>query len=360
MNQSTPPSGTIEYALEQAVARLDADKDRLDAFMVHIKWIVSVVSSIVLIVVGFVSFLGVSNLNEITNQLSQNAKSYVRIAIDQENGNMSAIESLSERLQSAQVDYESHRAAIDSLALLAELEAVDRQDPHYAFSRLRELDTQEMTPENRGAALKLLANIIDAGVQGIADPNLLFNTAVLAENLGFYLEAAKVAVLAEFWRPSPSHRAVSAQTAETLGQRFELVEGSLRAKNTPPNEVRTLAWSDLLNMVADAPRVEGEHIYSRAWNVAHRNQSVGYFDEVIDAILESEKMHPNRLTSYAYATLAQIYIYQASEDWNAKSQAAMLKAIELLEEESPMATWYNSTLKTLSELSVGVEDRAAQ
>ena len=34
------------YALEQAIARLDADKDRLDAFMTHTKWLVSAVSSI--------------------------------------------------------------------------------------------------------------------------------------------------------------------------------------------------------------------------------------------------------------------------------------------------------------------------
>lgn len=80
------------YVIEQAIARLDSERERIDAFMLHVKWIVSVTSSIVIVIVGFVSILGISNLNEISAQLAENARSQVRIAIDSDESNMRSIE----------------------------------------------------------------------------------------------------------------------------------------------------------------------------------------------------------------------------------------------------------------------------
>ena len=97
--------------------------------MVHVKWIVSVVSGIVLIAVGFVSFLGVSNLNEITKQLSENAKSSVRNEIDRQERNIGALQI---ELSSVLAAYDKNKAAIESLGLLRELAVGGRPDPHYA------------------------------------------------------------------------------------------------------------------------------------------------------------------------------------------------------------------------------------
>lgn len=335
------------FAIQQAIGRLDADKQRFDAFMVHIKWIVSAVSSIVLIGVGFVSFLGISNLNDIGQQLAENAKAQVRNEIEGNEQNIASISTLTKELQKAEKQYHTYKEYIDSLDVLRELESVDRQDPYFAFERLERLESEDSTPANRGTALKLLANIIEAGERGIADPNMLFNSSVAAERLNFQLEAVKLAVLAEHWQPSLPHTAVRAQTTEVLGQTFKVEGNKLQPAELLPKEVRKKAWKDLVDMVSQAPRVGGEHIYSRASNVAVRNRAEGYYQELIDTIVESEESSSGNLTSYAYAKLAQMYVWQGSEGWKASYVNATKKALHALSSESPGATWYDQTIDAL-------------
>ena len=340
-------NNTDRYAIEQAIARLDADKNRVDAFMVHVKWIVSVVSGIVIAVVGLVSFLGITNISDVSKQLAENAESQVRIAIDKDKENLEAIKDLNKDLEEARAEYKKNKESIDALAILKELEGVDRQDPHFAYKRLERLETEEPTPADRGTALKLIAIIVKAGEEGLAEPTLLFNAAESANKLNFEQEAVKLAVLAEHWRPSLAHRALRAQTTEVFGRTFKLVEGSLQQMDTAPDKVRGSAWKDLLDMVIEAPRVEGELIYARASNVAARNRGAGYYEQLVDAILKSEKLYPEKLTSYAYITLADIYARQGAVDWKDKYRAAMEKSVNLHKEESPAATWYGATQERL-------------
>ena len=312
--------------------------------MVHIKWIVSVVSGVVLIGVGFVSFLGVSNLNDIGEQLAQNAKAQVRNAIETENGNVTSIDNLTKVLQGAKNQYEQNKGYIKSLNVLNNLKDINRDDPYFAYEKLEQMEYEESTPASRKTALELFANVIESGERGIADPNTLFNASVSAERMGFHLEAVKLAVLADHWQPTLSHKAVRAQATGLLGHSFELVGGRLQQVELSPKDVRRLSWQDMLDMVELAPRVECEHIYSRASNIARRNRGDGYFRQLIDTILKSETMHPGELTSYAYSTLAEIYAWQGEEGWREKYIDATTKSLQLLAKESPDSTWYDHSV----------------
>ena len=204
---------------------------------------------------------------------------------------------------------------------------------------------EKYTPAERKTALELLANIIEAGERGIAEPELLFRTSILARNMDFELESVKTAVLAEHWRSIPAHRARRATAEQVLGQSFRLVNGSLQKVELPPSEIRRLAWQDLLTMVTEAPRGEGEEIYLRAEIVARIKGGNEYYEELIGAIVESEKLHPEKLTSYAYATLAKVYGVLGSTNWRSDYLAATVKSLKRLKQESPAASWYKSCVR---------------
>ena len=349
MSEETTDLDLQQYAIEQGIARLNDESARVDAFMTHVKWIVSVVSSIVVVVVGFVTFLGISNLNEIGKQVAEDAKSRVRLAIQKDEQNILEIKRLSASLKSAHDDYVKYREAIDSLSLLPELSSIDRADPYFAYQRLRRLEAEEYTPANRGTALKLLDLVIQAGERGVADPNILFNSAVVAAKLSLDLESAKLAVLAAHWRPSRSHRAREAQATEILGKTYRLEGERLELVDSPPAVVRKAAWNDLLEMVRLAPRVEGEHIYSTASNVAVNNRSAGYQAQLAEAILDSERRMPEQLSSYAYVTLARMYARQGEPGWKEKYWMATRKALAKLKQESPIVSWYSHSAEDLVE-----------
>ena len=355
MGESDQQMSPERYAIEQAISRIDAEKESLDSFMVHVKWIVSVVSSIVIVVVGFVSFLGISNLSEVSKQIADDARSRVRQAIQFDEENIADLAKLNAELKRAQSEYKENREAIDALKELKELASVDRQDPFFALESLQRFEEENATAANRGTALKLLANIIKAGEQAIADPNTLFNSSVIAARLEFHSESVKLAVLAEHWRPSIAHRALKAQATEVLGQSFRLDGDSLVQLDADPNEVRTTAWKTLLAMVKEAPRDESEQIYSRASNVAVRNSSAGYYRQLIDAIVTSEAERPDQLTSYAYATLANLYSWDGAPDWKQKHWSAVEKALIKVKGESPAVSWYPHTAEDLLKNAVRLD-----
>ncbi|MCY4003307.1 MAG: hypothetical protein OXF33_06350 [Rhodospirillales bacterium] len=329
------------YAIEQAIARLENDKDRVDAFMVHVKWILGSVGSFVLILVAGASFLGITSVKDIQDELAMDVASLVDSAIKQNEDQLESVDRLNSNLQNAQTVYEDNKRAIEALAILGEMEDLGRRDPQFAYIKLEELEDEEITQVSRGTALKLLESIIDAGQLGIADPNLLYNATITANTLSMQLEAAKLAALAAHWRPTASHRAVKSRTSEVLGREFYLEGGELKETSASPDEVRRSAWNTLLALVREGPRQEGEHIYANAWNVAVRNRSSGYYQEMINTIRESESAHPAQLSSYAYVMLARLLAHQGDTNWEGQYRQAVQEAVRRLKQEPPTASWYD-------------------
>ena len=63
--------------------------------------------------------------------------------------------------------------------------------------------------------------------------------------------------------------------------------------------------------------------------------------------LESEKRHPNQLSSYAYATLASLYSWDGGHNWNSNYWSAVKKAIGKIKNESSATSWFQHTADTL-------------
>jgi|GEM_PF-4793793 len=337
------------FAIEQAIARVDAESSRIDAYMIHVKWIVSVVSSIVIVVIGSVSFLGLSSLSDISAQVASDAQSQVRQAIQGHSENIQHIENLTAQLSTAVADYEKSKEAIQSLSVvnaLAELDLV-KVDPSYSYKRLSTLEKEETTPQNRGAAFKLVASLIESGLEGTIDSNTLFNASVSASRLDFNFEAVKLAVLAEHWFPSVVHRALKAQHLAQFGRDFTVQDGALVIVEDEIEAVRARAWQDLLGMVGEVYRAGSEQVYSRASNVAVRFRSYGYQRELAQAIERSSQTNHDKLTSYAYATLAKMYAWQGDSGWEPKYWRAVESALVKLKEEPPTATWFDDSVSDL-------------
>lgn len=321
--------------------------------MVHVKWIVSVVSSIVIVVVGLISFLGIKSINDISTQVSKDVKVSIKHELSRDQNNIESINQLFKSLRNAQADYKTNRKAIDALSVLKMLPTDSKNDPHFAYSRLTKLEDAKSTVENRGAAKVLLDDIIRSGESGIAEPNTLFNASVVAARLEFQLEAVKLATLAEHWHPSISHKAMKAERDHKLGKQFQLIEKQLQPVSGKLHEIRRSAWISLLDLVRSSPRLRSEQVYSRAGNVA---RSFGYYKQLIEAIVFSEQKTPAQLTSYAYATLATAYIQQGNADWKVNYWAAVRKAIRKLKGESRGASWYAHTVQDITKTAMRVDE----
>lgn len=339
------------YAIEQAISRLENDKDRVDAFMTNMKWLVSTVGSLALVVIAVASFVGISSVSDIREELSRNVKTLVAEAIDENELLSQDIKDFHNTLREAKTHYEENRAAIESLSLVAEMKDVEARDPQFAYDRLKRLEHVEATVAERGTAIKLLEAIIEAGQRGIADPNLLFNASTMADRFNLHFEALKLAVLAEYWRPSLSHQAKRAQNVELLDRDFQYREGKLHEIVAQPGQVRKEAWKSLMELIGQGTREESEQMYSRTWNVAVRNRSGGYFQTFIDKIKEVEKLSPVQMTSYAYVMLARLIAHQGSVGWKAEYEEAVHKAVRTLRLESPFSTWYKHSQSELGSLA---------
>lgn len=337
------------YAIEQAIARLESDKDRIDAFMTHIRWIVGSAGGLLLVLVAGASFVGISNIGDIEEDLSKRVKSIVGQELIDKEGMVGDIGSLYKTAQAAKGLYDENKKAIESLSILSELEDVNKRDPESAYESLKKLEKEPRTEANRGAALRLLENIIGAGQRGISDSNVLFNSATMASRLGLDWEALKLAVLAEYWHPTVSHKAIRARLAELFGQDFEYRQGSLHKRDLAPKQVRDAAWNTLLDLVAMAPRQEGELTYSHAWNVAYRNRSAGHYGTLIAEIRKSDEVNSGKLISYAYAILAKVIAFRGDAGWEKEYEVAVAEAVTHLEKESPVSTWYEKTINELRE-----------
>ena len=116
---------------------------------------------------------------------------------------------------------------------------------------------------------------------------------------------------------------------------------------SPAEAVRAEAWTELKEIIASAPRQEGEQAYSRASNMAVRNRSSGYYTELIAVIEQSLLDTPDAVTSYAVATLAQLYTWEAKPDWRRKYDLAVAMSLDKMSTESPVSSWYKHTAREL-------------
>ncbi|MEM0976170.1 MAG: hypothetical protein AAGJ34_01415 [Pseudomonadota bacterium] len=292
-----------------------------------------------------------ASIADLKSEVLSLADSRVQAAITRNSENVREIDQISNELKAAQETYLEYRVALESLSGLKTLQALGVQDPYGNYLKLVEIEQMgdNVNDGDRAVAFQLINSILEAATVGIAEPNLVFNTAVSAGRLEFNSEAVKLATLTNYWHPSLSNRAISAEFATLYGVEFEYDGKELQEVDKPADVVRSEAWAELLKLLEVPPRQEAEQAYSRASNVAARNRSNGYFPELIATIETSMQDPSTPITSYGLVTLAKLYSWNADPDWEADYIAAIGLAFEALAEESPASSWYHHSITELLE-----------
>lgn len=249
-------------------------------------------------------------------------------------------------------------AAIDLQARTSE----ELPDAYGSYQRLVDLELSAvdaeagLSVEDRRDAFWHLRNIIEAGRIGRADPNTLFNAGVSASRLEFPREAVELAVLAEHWQPTLSHRAFVLEQQNLFGLSFRIEGGALSQLDINAADVRSQSWKEILELIEQAPRVGAEQLYSRASNVAVRNRDEGAQLVLANTILESSLQDQSQLISYAWATRADLLRLEGGRGWRDEFRNSLDLSVTALSTESPSSTWYDQSLELLQRVAYEVDE----
>ena len=310
---------------------LKNDQARLDTFMTNIKWILSVVGAMIIAAFGAVGYLGFESISDLEERVKTSAMTTVDQRILTHASSADSFNSISEKYQELEQDYETYRTWADALSTVSSESELGDRDSRHATTVVSEIAASGATSqEDRLRALALLEAIIRAGINREADPNDLFNAGVDASRMGMYQQASKLAMLASHTRPTVPHRAFELQMEEMFGRRFvyDETENNLVAIDLPAEQVRAEAWQELLATLADAPQLGSAQAYSRASNVTVRNRSAGFYTEMINVIEASLETHPGRVTSYGLQTLSALYLWSEGADWEENYWRAVEASIQ--------------------------------
>lgn len=345
-------------SMEIRAEGLKNDQARIDIFMSNIKWLLSVIGALIVTALATIGFFGFSSVKDIEDRVGSNAEAAVEQRLLYESRVTSQLSGIASLYRDLEDDYELYRTWADALVAVSADSGLADRDSRNAANLVSQISLdKDRTQEDRLRALALLEKIIRSGSVGEADPNDLFNAGVDASRLGMHSQALQLAVLASFARPSVSHRAYELQMEDLFGRRFVFDEeiAELVQTELSPVEVRKQAWDELLVLLKEVPRSEAEQAYSRASNVAIRNRSAGYYQEMIDVVETSAITAPVQITSYAYQTLATLYSWQSDEGWEKDFWKFMELAMEKLNRESPQSSWVKHSaremLKEASEIN---------
>lgn len=330
--------------------QLDRDARRVEKFFSDIKWIISIVGSMFTVLIFLFSFFGFSSISDIKAELRTQVPIEVQNELRRDNELIMDAKRIVRNLTSMEQEYEQFKEWSNALSIVSESGDIASTDGKYAYDRVSIISRSvSPTEQERREAAVLLDALIDLGQKGSIDPNILFNSSVTAQRLKFSVRAAKLATLAYTWRPSTSHRLKMLQHQDDFGisYQFDPSRALLVKHDLTSDEVRSQTWGEILAILAQNPRIEGEQAYSRAQNVAVKNRSSGYFTQLIDVINTAVKSDPEGATSYAYKSLAVLYSWRGNKGWEDDFWAAVEMAAQKLAEESPLSSWYGHTAREL-------------
>ena len=311
------------------------------------------------------------------NSIKENISIYVTQELQK---NSSAKATYAELVASLSDEHTRHQQHLKALTDLREFDcrnADNKDDPSFSYTEAQRLSEDgQLTRENRRIVLGHLQNLIDHCMFGIFDPDTLFNASVVADRLDFHEEAIKLATLCNHYKPIASHSMLLADLQNTFGMEFKFSDDKIDRIPKSPQKVREMACRQAIIEILKTPREQCEIIYSRASNIAVREQEIGQISKFIRAIETSQSAKDRSvelkalgfttqidraLTSYGYVTLADFYAMQGDVEWESKYWENVQAALTLLSTESRMVTWYVPSMRQLQKTAdhLGVEEKMA-
>ena len=350
------PSAPVsqEDIVQFARRQIDLETQRLDKLVQNTETVGKLLAAMVAAFAAYITFFGFRSFKEFKEEVQSNVQASVQSLVDrtleEKSQSGKTFEQLVQSLSSAQSRWAKIEESLTNLAKFEALSSAQYGDAHGAYAMARALAKRDdISPDERRAALGLLLKIVELGEQGKVDPNLLFNACSVAAELDFDHEALKLATLCAHWDPKPSHILRRSRHEDAFGLRFEMKDHVLAVSDQSPATVRAQAWNLAKDLVSKGQRFQCELILSDVENIAIRNRESGYIDEAIPVLKELTK--DGAAPSYAFVVLSDFYAMRGDSTWLTDYLATVRAAVAVLSTESPASSWYQESIGDLLKMA---------
>jgi hypothetical protein len=354
-----PTTQTEQSAIEQRYEMMmSALDERNETHLRLFRWAGSLSLSLTFIVGAVLIFILSGSLNSVRAELRDAVATYVNNVISEGNENFDKIETLTQAFRDASTDLAEFQATLDSLRFLEKAPANIDEIPPGIYARLSEIGAafggQDAThdglfpaDEQYLEAVVLLQRAIDAGLRERMDPNEVFNSGIIAARMGFQAESGQLHAIAYSLRPTPDYRATLLSREDMFGIRYRVEGGQILRDDAPRETVRQEAWQSMLLMVGSAAMEAQTQVYSQAANMAERNRSLGYTEQLSGALSVVSTDRRDLVTAYTYATLADLETRSGGAGWREAFRRYQQASIAMLAEDSPNTPIYDPTRRNL-------------
>lgn len=203
------------------------------------------------------------------------------------------------------------------------------------------IEKTSLEPKWRATVKTMLTRLAETPPNGSVDPNTYFNAATLASSLDFDSLAFTLVRHAATADPCLSH-----------------VMRKLRMIHATGGSEAEAAYEKMLAHVEDLTLENPHIVLSEAWNAAERSRTHGRLVGAIDRRIAKGDT-PHHIPSYAFVIKAQAMLRQGDPAGSKVAIEVLAEAERRLREESPQATWYESSLRGGREVAKVLADYKA-
>lgn len=387
-------SESSDEADDQAISNLQYFKyveNQLQTFNSLVIFLTALVGVIGAILIGIAvasAYMFNNQLKDTRNELRDEVKSSVKRELMSHGENKDIFDKLSKDLGEANLEAERLLSGLGDIHDIKERLSNDDSsaDPSFCYQEITRLEAQYSDSENKmpnDVRLKIklyLSFIIQSALSGSIDPNTLFNAGVTSSKLDFDDEFHKLIALAHKFKKSRSHTMKLAECRHKYGRVYQVTEEGFEILDKSSKEVREESLELARSELVKGGREHCEQVYSSANNIAIADLAAGAVTDFIKAIetsatiseanngpkssIEDYKLEASgtsdagistqALPSYAYVTLADFHAIRGAEDWRAAYLENTRIALRLIQNESPMSSWYDSSVDNIMKTAIRV------
>lgn len=347
---------SISDLTSQAFRQIDTEARRLDRLIENAETMGKIFGALIIAFAAIISFFITRSIGELKRELQGSVEAHVDRVLREETLNKKTFLQLIDSLKDAEIKWEAIKSTIKDIERFNQITEGLEGDAQGAYKAVDEIvGRPTTTDEERRVALTYIRKIIQFGVKGWVDPNMLYNASSNASSLDFDHEALLLASLCAHWDPKPSHIARRSRLEDMFGLRYNLKGEVLAREDVLATTIRADAWNNLLALVKKPLSFNCELIYSDAQSIAIRNRESGYLDQLYTTMTDNKGEH---YTSYAFVIIAVLTVMRGGDNWRTFYNEAVSSAIAILHKESPMSTWYNHSVKDLIKISKPIGDES--
>lgn len=274
-------------------------------------------------------------------------------------------------------------------AATSQIETVVGSDPFLDYSFATEVSEEPVRPDDPGYKLRRLeansrlTKVLEVGLKGECDTNLLFNSAMTASKLELEDLAIKLWTICAHLSPSPSHTMALYRGQMTIGRRYEV---KLDSESYFSLRVDDRTSATIISDTFDAALVEAttkalpqcEIIYSECWNMAQKCREDGGYQRLLDTLtavhdarsgvqvsksnfghssdwdLLSEKFDAQRdvpVPSDLCGKISALHAMIGTSGWRSSYEKFLKQGMLLAADESDVTTWKNSFLHDAAKMA---------